>query len=180
MNPLTQAELEGALVHICCQCLNLSPGSGSVRTSWPSAAQGGGQPGWRRDEDVLFIRAAPSRDPYSRFLETEYQSVGGSLMAVTRYTRSHEAQFIFYGPNATDRAEILRRALLLESAKEVLRVNYGLYPLPHIDEPLRADELEQGGWWGRADLTARFYEGVTWRSAAEAIASADDIHIMEG
>lgn len=167
---LTLIQLEDAMYQVTALCLgvdaNAPDAQGRIRISWPTGAEGGSNPGWERDDDVCFLRIVPYRDPYGALLDEQYIQADGALIKRTSYTRCYEVSWICYGPHALETADALRVGILDDPAREMLRTRYHLYPLPHIQDPIRADELDGGQWWQRCDLTARFYEAAVRERAA--------------
>jgi hypothetical protein len=142
-------------------CLGLDPGSADqevlkkVRKSWPT----GGAPGWKREEDVIFLRLAEEDDAVNRPLDAAYRREGDGLVKLSARVRVWRLDLIAYGPNSYDRQALIRKRLLDADVSAALK-GAGLYIVPDMPAPRRAPELFNANWWERADLTAFFNERV--------------------
>jgi len=177
---LKLTELENAVWCATVHMLGLDPDNPAtqdrVRISWPTYNESGSAPGWSREEDVCFFRAAPKDDPISRQRDTGYRPADGvSAIFSTSYIRVHEVAWIFYGPNSCDDAETVRLMLLHPDVRYML-ARSGLYPVPNFAAPKRAPELIEGAWWERADFTAAFHEAVRVESEVGLIESVP-VHV---
>jgi hypothetical protein len=154
-------QLERMMWRATVLCLGLNPNdeatSRRVRRSWPTYNASGSAPGWARAEDVCFVRVMNSSDPYGQLQETLLRDNGRRV--ITR-VRPLDVLWICYGQTSWDDCERIRRRILADDVKALLR-GAALYPLPHMAEPVRAPELFEGEWWERSDLTAQFYERIS-------------------
>jgi hypothetical protein len=153
-------------------CLGLDPGTDAaaarVRRAWPTYNASGSAPAWAWDEDICFLRVMNSADPYGQLQETTRLENGRK--SVTRI-RPLEVLWTCYGQTAWNDCECIRRRLLEEDVKALLR-GASVYPLPHLAEPIRAPELFEGHWWERTDLTAQFYEQIRIEDAYPGLEAA--------
>lgn len=165
---LTTKQLEDIFQALTVTLTGLNNDSG-VRVSWPTA----GAPGWKIDEDIAFIRVTPANDPFAQQVETEYlPGQNPNLDTEKSYSRVYQVQWILYGPNSSDYADLLRSGLFKESTKSTLKVN-NLYMITDVPVPQRMPELFNGRWWERADLSARFNEFVVRKSTVPTLESAN-------
>jgi len=139
-------------------------GEKDVRLSWPTY----GAPGWKIDEDVVFVKALTVPDEYSQQREEVYyrdsiESVE-SIHVESLYTRVHLVQWTFYGPNSYDLAETLKNGFYSQGTKEALMEN-NLFFILDAQQPTRVPELYNGQWWERVDFEAKFNELVTRNSS---------------
>jgi hypothetical protein len=68
--------------------------------------------------------------------------------------------FIFYGPNAFDRARQVKACLYQDFVHDALQAS-NMYLDTFIGTPSRNPELFQNQWWERTDFSARMNEHVT-------------------
>lgn len=162
----TRTDLEDNVWNVVAHCLKIDPeapaSQSRIRISWPVDSESGGQPDWKRSEDVCFIRIVDdSSDQYGTLLDIShrYNSEEDSQTEVVDYTRVHTVFLVFYGPRSYDDAESVRIALFRETARRMLRTN-GLYPVSGVKRATRIPELFNGAWWDRADLKFTMYENV--------------------
>ena len=169
MAVLTRRQLEDAFFAAVCACLGVDPeaeeSQGRVRISWPVDTKDGQMPGWENDQNITFLRITPWNDPYTRPRETRLKPRPDSMTigyvdGTVQYTRGHQLYVICYGPDAAEDADNVRNGLQMDYIMDPLR-ELGLYVIVQIEEPTRADELVNGQWWCRYDLTVRYYEAAS-------------------
>lgn len=182
---MTKDALESFMFRITAQCLGIDPAAkelqSRIRISWPTDVESSSSnPGWERSDNVVFIRFTRGVDPYVYQENTLYMDNGkGEFVERVTSTIQHSVTWIFYGPNATDDALLVRAMLLRDSIREAFHEK-NMYVIPRIEAPMRFDELFNGEWWHRCDLTANFYEGVVREFPAACIEQAPIISIKEG
>lgn len=134
----------------------LTANASKVRQTWPTQ----GQPAWAITDDVAFIRVAPAPDPYTLAKNAAY-SVANPTTANrnVQYTRVHEIQFTFYGPNGYNNADKVQAGLFAPASKEYM-AKKNLYLMTDVDTPTRLPELYNEQWWDRTDFRASYYENV--------------------
>ena len=179
---LTRNDLERLFYRVTCLCLGVEPADQAaqsrVRISWP--VDGGSNPGWSRNENICFLRISPYRDPYTRQRERSYEpQPDGALKETVNYTRCHQVYFICYGPSAMEDADTIRNNILQPDIREHLRTEYVIFPIPHIDEPVRVDELINGEWWGRCDVNVQFYEAASREYVAASLEQIPEIIMVK-
>ncbi len=167
MAALTQRQLEDLFWRATVSCLGLDPDDPDestqkrVRISWPQSDTGNST--WGREENVVFLRIAPTPDDYSRLRDIDhvYDSEGDTLTERVRYHRSFTVSWICYGPDSLEDADSIRIGILRDSVHSLLKES-GVAILPNLPEPLRLTEPDESGdWWERYDLTASFYAYTT-------------------
>lgn len=182
---MTKDALESFMFRITAQCLGIDPATKEsqrrIRISWPTDPEASStNPGWERKDDVVFLRLARGVDPYVYPENTQYlENEGGDFVERVTSTIQHSITWIFYGPNATDDAMLVRSMLLRSNIREAFHEK-NMYVIPKISSPMRFDEMFNGEWWHRCDLTADFYEGVIREFPATCIEQAPIISIKEG
>lgn len=125
-----------------------------VRISW----QQSGAPAWAINEDVIFIRAFPVDGQYNRLKDVQYQNNNEtSLNKTEKYTRIMAVNWILYGPNSFEYADVIRNSIGLNDRLMTNNV-FLIYDRPTFT---RTPELFNGQWWERSDLTLYFNEQIT-------------------
>lgn len=167
MPALTQRQLEDLFWRATILCLGLDPDDPAqavqkrVRVSWPQSDTGNST--WGRDENVVFLRIAPTPDDFSQLkdLEYVYDSAADTLTERATYHRSFTASWICYGPDSLEDADRIKIGILRDGVRSLLKGG-GVAVQPAIREPLRLTEPDESGdWWERYDLTANFYALAT-------------------
>ena len=160
---MTQRELEDLFWRATILCLGLDPDDPGeavqkrVRVSWPQSDTGNST--WGRDEDVVFLRIAPTPDGYEELddVTTEYDAQTNEAKQRVRYHRSFSITWICYGPGSLEDADTIRTGVKTDAIRHYLN-GFGVAVQPHIQSPVRLTEPDESGdWWERCDLTARFY-----------------------
>lgn len=140
-----------------------------VRQEWPSK----GQPGWDKTDDVAFLRAVETDDWYNKVRDQGAEALDGtSGQLVTEYTRVWRVSWNLYGPNAYQRATLLKSALLLDFIHDKLQP-FNVFIVPNISNPRRFRENTDGQWWERADIDIDFYEQVNESIVTPTVASVE-------
>lgn len=137
-----------------------------VRLSWPSA----GQPGFKITDDICFIRVTSKDDAIVQQRDKIYINNLVNLDRTIGYTRVHQVQWILYGPNSFDRADVLRQKIF-DCFDALAEKN--MYLITTLPTPSRAPELFNGQWWDRVDVTASFNEGVQRQDTVEVLSSSE-------
>ena len=161
---LTQQQVSIIWQNIVLRCLGITPSGptdsvaySQVRIDWPTP----GAPAWSITDDVAFIRATETPDRYNTAHEVQpVETAGTTFIETTIYTRVWELAFIFYGPNAFDRARQMKACLYQDFVHDTLQAS-NLYLDTAIGTPRRNPELFQNQWWERTDFSARMNEQVT-------------------
>ena len=180
---LTKTQLEDAVYRAVLKCLSIPDESAGsrVRLSWPTDGESGDMPGWKRDEDVCFLRVGHFDDPFTRLSEASYgHGLDGQFRESRAYVRGHEMHCIFYGESAMEDAEALRTGIVSAPVRAFLWDDFNIAPFAHIAPPVRADEWFSGAWWPRYDVVIRFYEGAARSMPAAEIDVSPDIQLIGG
>ncbi|OOM73997.1 hypothetical protein CLPUN_42350 [Clostridium puniceum] len=168
-------EIEKFFVQITCKMLNIDTTKeenlGKVRKAWPT----GGAPGWKIDQDIVFLRITPVDDKLARQLNIIYDpNKDDNTIAdkKTGYTRVHKIDWLLYGPNSYDNADIIRHLIfdfdyMLEFKKK------NLFLITDVPMPTRLPELYNSQWWERTDFSATFNEAVIREKKVPYILSGD-------
>jgi hypothetical protein len=159
---------------VACNALGyqLTPQDGfrKVRVSWPQ----GGQPDWKIDENVAFLRITWADDVYDRLRETK-DFLNDDQLTITRatyYTRVWHVEYVIYGPDCIDFARRLVSALFLDDIHDQFAEN-NLYLVTDIPTPRRVPELFNSEWWNRVDFAADFNEAVIETRVINRVTSAE-------
>lgn len=157
-------QIEDAVWRATVLSMGLDPDAESsqsrVRISWPTSETG--NPNWKREENVVFLRIIPGFDPYSKLHDVthEYDEKSGQLSEVVSYHRALQITWVCYGPDADRDADMIRIGVLRAPIRAYLR-EHSIAIHPDIGEPVRVPEPDETGeWWERSDLTAQAYELV--------------------
>jgi len=146
-----------------------------VRITYPQI----GQPAFKVTDEVAFVSVFCKDDPYNRLFEATYEEIDEeTAQRNINYTRAIDVKWTFYGPEAFDRADLVR-ALIFQTPYATEFKAKNIYLVPDVSAPVRLPEMFNGQWWNRADFSATFYEKVIRTSEAAFIKSAETT-IMKG
>lgn len=157
------SEIEDKIAELTLIMLDLDPdeeeNQDKVRIAWPKS----GAPGWNIDEDICFLRISPVDSPSARQQDVVYTLKENSDELLNKeigYTRVHNVDWCFYGPNAYDLADTVRFKIL--SDKDIIKKfnAINLHLVTDVTMPIRIPELFQGRWWNRVDFHAIYNELV--------------------
>lgn len=132
-----------------------------VRATWPTS----GSPDWNINEDVCFVRVTPVDSEYARQIDVLYTDTNEEKMLKQEmaYTRVHNVNFAFYGPNSYNNADKIRNSLMRNDIiRKLNKIN--LHSITNIPMPVRVPELFNGRWWDRTDFNATYNELVVRRN----------------
>lgn len=161
---LTLRQLEDIFASETCKMLGidstLPENKGKVRLTWPTK----GAPGWKIDEDIVFIRVTPEDDKIARHFDILYDTNRSDYaLKQTAYTRVHKIDWTLYGPNSYDNADKIRFKILSQDYFEDFKKS-NLFLITDVSMPTRLPELFNGQWWERTDFTTSYNELVVRRS----------------
>lgn len=159
---LTHNEIEDLMRAVVCLLLEIPDNDNkAIRFPYGSSAQTGSAPGIARDMDVCFVYIVPADDGYGqqRHVSFEPDPDGDMLTRVDEHTDIYDVRFVLYGPNSFERARRLKDGLTREDTRKLLKesgffVRSGIPPLSHVQE------IREGDWWTRYDVSPRFYSFV--------------------
>jgi hypothetical protein len=153
----------------------LQPNQSPVRVEWPT----GGAPGWKINEDITFIMVNYDDDAITRQVEVKYLSNNDqNAYRTVSSTRVLRVNWICYGPNSFDNANIIRNGIFLPEFSEMLKEN-NLALIFDLPSPIRAPELFNGQWWDRTSFYARFNELII-QSVSVPYITSPNIQIIKG
>lgn len=168
---LTQVQLENIFQSLTSQILGTSDPS-AVRISWPTD----GAPSWKITDDVCFLAVTPTDDAYTRQLQTDYSPLDdNNANSNLTYTAVVRVAWTLYGPNASDRSDLLRASLFMDSTRSTL-ISNNLALVTDVPMPIRSPELFNSEWWNRATLYANFNELVIRQSTIPYLQTANVIN----
>lgn len=133
---------------------------------------------YRSNVCYYYIQAAD--DPVNRQIDTRYHPVDETkTQQVSSYNRVIALDITLYGPDAYDRAVLLRMDLLEPTLNWDLAAK-GLYVIPDIAEPQQMWEPYNNKWWPRVDMQVRYNNLVTdERHTVNYLSSADITVVSE-
>ena len=135
-----------------------------------------GGPAWDHSEDVCSITVKEEDEGYNRQHDVQYANK--DALTVTRTTGETtiiNVQWVFYGPNAFEKAREVKRKIFYQEYHDFL-ASEKVFVIPDIQAPRRAPELwpPQGGkWWERWDLNILFNALVIAEHDVSIITSAE-------
>ncbi|SFU71103.1 phage neck terminator protein [Alicyclobacillus macrosporangiidus] len=148
---------------------------GAVRIGWPMD----GAPAWHITDDVCFVLVTYVDNPITRQIERSYSPLDPDNANMAHsYIDSVRVSWTLYGPNAFERADIIRAALFQPSTTDTLAAN-NLGLVTDVPMPIRVPELFNGQWWSRATLYADFNQLVIRQTSVPYI-TGSDVRIVEG
>lgn len=167
---LSSKQFEIAIQALTLSMLKLpSDAFDQVRVGWQPL----GQPFAPPDVDVCYVRASTVDDPYNRIRDFVLANASDSTIQVTvTYTRVWEVYWTFYGPNGLDRGRLVRSGLFYQDSHDALAAS-NVYLISDVAETGRVPEVQDGQWWERTDLKARFNEAVTEYVTVPSVASVE-------
>ena len=172
---LKLTEIEDFFAEITCEMLKIDlskkVNQKKVRIAWPTS----GAPGWKINDDVVFLRITPVDDVMARQLDICYDPVKDNkpyMKKKTGYTRVHKVNWTLYGPSSYDNADIIRHMIFdLDYMQKFKEKN--LFLITDVSMPVRLPELDNGQWWERTDFSATFNEGVVREKDVPYLTSTD-------
>lgn len=168
-------EIEDFFYDVTCQMLGIDlfkkENQNKVRIAWTTE----GAPGWKINEDIVFIRITPVDDKLARqqnilFNPDELDKAYAKKQ--TGYTRVHKINWTLYGPNSYDNADIIRNLIFDYDYMKKFKTK-NLFLITDVPMPVRLPELYNGQWWERTDFSATFNEAVIRENKVPYITSTD-------
>lgn len=173
-------ELEDFFQEITCQMLGIDltikENQNKVRIAWPTQ----GAPGWKINEDIVFLRITPIDDRMARQQNIIYNPDADDTAYAkkqTGYTRVHKINWTLYGPNSYDNADVIRHLIFDYDYMKKFKIK-NLFLITDVPMPTRLPEYYNGQWWERTDFSATFNEAVIRENKVPYITSTD-IRIIE-
>lgn len=159
----TPEQIQAVAQNVLCQVLGIDPllnPSGAyfaVRCAW----QQEGQPSWQITDDVCVIRAVPENEAYNK-VNDEVQDApsNGQFVRNYSYAQTWTVNLTFVGPNCFDRARMVAAAMSLDYALAMFEAS-NLFIVARWERPQFVPQMQDGEWWLRAELFAKFYEHVS-------------------
>lgn len=167
---LTLTQIENIFQDMTTRILGYDPSVAANGDRVRISYQPEGAPGWKRTDDIVFIRVGLVPDLVAQQRDISYSPISQqqSNRKVT-YTRVLSVQWILYGPNSFDKADVIRNGLYLPSYRDTLKANNLFMVLDSVQVPTRMPELLNSQWWERVDFSANFNESVTRESKVQNI-----------
>ena len=161
--------------------LNETQANKMIRFSWPSET-GSERFTATPTTNVCYIRFTAtqlSSEGYVNDNVSSYIDKDGAVVGVERMDthRGVRAQFIFYGPKSMDNALRIRVGMNRADANVILR-DADMSYVPNRQMPVSMDELIDGNWFSRADVSLDFYQLIVYTDTVPLIGSVPDIHII--
>ena len=112
----TFIEVENLFRDLLCDILGLPVDNKQIVFSYQST----GTPGWKHDQDKLFIRLSELDDDYSKFRNSLYHPNDETVIKSTSRTRVWEVYLIAYGPNSCEVQNQIKDGVFLQRARRFL------------------------------------------------------------
>lgn len=145
--------LEGLFWDAVAAILGEDFNSDNIRFAYPKD----GNPGWRIDEDIIFIRLFEKEDDYARQINSTYHAERGTVIKKSSRTRVWDVQFTAYGPRGCENINKIKDGVFRQDVKKILS-DGGVFLIPNLPPCRRVPELFAGQWWTRWDMTLSFNE----------------------
>jgi len=147
------------------------------RFSWPSP-NGSEKFTAKPTTDVCYIRLTPNSLSGEGYIN-DTVSLGDNGGVERMDTHSGlRAQLIFYGPHSAENAMRARVGFNRTDALSVLKTADMSY-VPNRSMPVSMDELIDGNWFSRNDVSLDFYQLIVYTGAVGLIEHVPDIHITK-
>ena len=131
---------------------------------------------YRRNICYYYVQAAD--DPINRQIDTRYNPIDETkTQQISSYNRVITLDIILYGPDAYDRAVLLRMDLLEPTLNWDLAAK-GLHIIPDIAEPQQIWEPYNNKYWPRVDMQVRYNNLVTDERHTVNYLSSADINVV--
>lgn len=131
---------------------------------------------YRRNICYYYVQAAD--DPINRQIDTRYNPIDETkTQQISSYNRVITLDIILYGPDAYDRAVLLRMDLLEPTLNWNLAAK-GLHIIPDIVEPQQMWEPYNNKYWPRVDMQVRYNNLVTDERHTVNYLSSADINVV--
>lgn len=154
---LTVAAINAILLPLTCGMIGINPPDFSlVRINW----QVQGQPFEDEPDNVCYLSCVPTDVQYSKIRDRSTSQSDPGVTETWTYTKGWRISWIFYGPNAEDRARMVKSAMFIDYFTDRLNLA-NLFPVSDFPEVTRIPEKINAQWWERADFHVDMYEGVT-------------------
>lgn len=141
--------------------LGYDPGNKATKDLVRYNYQDDSQPFHSFGKNVCYFYLQPVDDGINRQINTHYLPLDDTkAQQINSYTRVLELVINFYGPEAYDKA-ILLRMDLMEPTRNYALAQQGLYVIPDLAEPFLSWEKYNNLWWSRTDLSVRYNNVVT-------------------
>lgn len=146
-------ELEDLFWQMTTDILGAEFNPDNIRLTYPID----GQPGWKIDEDIVFIRLFEREDTYDKQIDSIYKPERGTVIKKSARTRVWEVQYVVYGPMANTNSNKIKDGVFRQDVKRYLAGN-GVFLVPDLPLCRRIPELFAGQWWNRWDVSLTFNE----------------------
>ncbi len=158
--------------------LGLTPASDSDSSVWSKVRLDwvqGGQPAFAITDDVCFVKAVESDDPFGRYRSKVYVPNANPLLISQElhYTRVWNIHWTTYGPNCFDRARQIKDGVLAANYSYELLTQSNLYVVPDVGPLHYAPENFQGRWWNRTDFFIPINEAIVETQTLTTIGSVE-------
>jgi len=148
--------------------VTVPPRTNNVRIGW----QREGAPAWKITEDMVFITATPTEEPYNKQHDVGMEDFNTDLRKSVGSTRIMKLDCSIYGPNGMSIAMALKFGMFDQIPRERL-AREKIYYVPNTVEPRRVPELFQAQWWERVDMSLYFYELIVLEAPVNRVDSVE-------
>lgn len=123
--------------------------------------------------DVCYIRFTPYSLPNEGFIN---HSVEDGVERMDTHI-GLRAQFIFYGPHSLEYATRTRVGINRTDVRSLFKTA-SMAPIPNNQMPVSLDELIDGRWYKRTDISVDFYQLIVYTGEVSVMEEPPEIEIM--
>ena len=178
MSRLTLKELQDIYWRQLMILLGCNPDDKKQQDLVRLAYQDNSQPFHDYHRNICYFYVQAADDPINRQIDTQYNPIDDTKTGqINSYNRVITLDIILYGPDAYDRAVLLRMDLLEPTLNWDLAAK-GLHIIPDIAEPQQIWEPYNNKYWPRVDMQVRYNNLVTDERHTVNYLSSADINVV--
>ena len=178
MSRLTLKELQDIYWRQLMILLGCNPDDKKQQDLVRLAYQDNSQPFHDYHRNICYFYVQAADDPINRQIDTQYNPIDDTKTGqINSYNRVITLDIILYGPDAYDRAVLLRMDLLEPTLNWDLAAK-GLHIIPDIAEPQQIWEPYNNTYWPRVDMQVRYNNLVTDERHTVNYLSSADINVV--
>lgn len=180
MSRLTLKELQAIYWRQLMLLLGCNPDDKKQQDLVRLSYQNENQPFHDYHRNICYYYVQAADDPINRQIDTAYSPIDDTkTQQISSYNRVITLDIILYGPDAYDRAVLLRMDLLDPTQNWDLAAK-GLHVIPDISEPQQMWEPYNNKYWPRVDMQVRYNNLVTDERHEVHYLTAADITVVSG
>ena len=121
-----------------------------------------GQPAISMNDDAAYVKVFPDPDEREVYKtrSREYHQTSSSYTFIQRSQRTLKLYVIFYGPNSNELCLLFNEKLYFQSTQLILKQNHLSIVPDKTEGPIHINEVKNGQWYNRSDLTIGLYNTV--------------------